>query len=109
MRCRSGQNGDEMAKAVEYCKNHGVLQEPSSSVCKNRRVLQNPSSSARTVELCQQEPSSYVSKNRRVLQNPSRSTKPVEQDSTGSVLWASIHCNKAVEVGTNHYSNKRWH
>ena len=61
MRRRSGQNGDETEKPVEYCKNRRVLSARTVEFCKNRRVLQEPSSSARTVEFC---------KNRRVLQEP---------------------------------------
>ena len=50
MRRRIDQNDDETAKPVELCRQHRVLQEPSSSGCKNRRVLRKPSSSARIVE-----------------------------------------------------------
>ena len=102
MRHRSGQNGNETAKPVEFCENCRALRDRrvlssarTVEFCKNSRVL----SSARTVEFCENrrvlssarsvefcENRRVLSsartvefcKNRRILQEPSSSARSIE-------------------------------
>ena len=48
MRCRSGQNGDETEKPVEFCKYRQVLAAILIEFCKNCRVL-----AAILIEFCE--------------------------------------------------------